>query len=257
LGSQASGAENRNDEAKLEVGITAAMIKLPALLSSVRLPASKPNTAPVFNTSLRLPTGGFDEARAIECVAVFCSRMLHKLTTPKFSREWAETIIQRKLLEGPLDFTREVVKEAKAGDEVFHSALMHVYVQINRGGLPEQPGYLDIRTYGDGAILQKPHKYHRSGHDNWVRDAECCALIWYVYHHFRQHGHGISATRKQKPRHANRNPSVISIVVAALARNGVHFKEAHVQENIWNGSRGRLVREELDQEFAPLDNPIS
>jgi hypothetical protein len=231
-----------------------ALHNLPALLSSVRLPASKPNTAPVFPTSLRLPTGGFDEARAIECVAVFCSRMLHKLTTPKFSREWVETIIQRKLLEGRLDHAREAVREAKAGDEVFHSALMHVYVQINRGGLPEQPGYLDIRTYGDGVALQESYKHHRPGQDNWVRDAELSALIWYVDRQLRQCG--ISATRKQKPHHANRNPSAISIVVAALACNGVHFKEAHVQKNIWEGLRGRLVREELDQKFEPVDNPI-
>jgi hypothetical protein len=231
------------------------MIKLPALLSSVRLPANKPNTTPVFNTSLRLPTGGFDEARAIERVAVFCSRMLHKLTTPKFSREWVETTIQRKLLEGRLDFNREAVEEAKAGDEDFHLALMRAYVQINRGGLSEQPEYLDILTYGDGVTLQKqPYKRHRPGQDNWVRDAELSALIWYVDRQLRQCG--ISATRKQKPHHANRNPSAISIVVAAFARNGVHFKEAHVQKNIWEGSRGRLVREILDQEFAPVDNPI-
>jgi hypothetical protein len=219
------------------------MTKLPALLS--------------IDTSLRLPTGGFDEARVIECVAnfvaIFCPRMFHKLTTPKFSREWTETTIQRKLLEGGLGLAREAVEEARAGDEAFHSALMHVYVQINRGGFPEQPGYLDIRTYGDGAILEG-HKRHRPGHDNWVRDAECCALIWYVYRQLRQHG--ISATRKQPP-HANRGPSAISLVVAALARNGVHFKEAHVQKNIWEGLRGRLVREILDQEFAPVDNPIS
>jgi hypothetical protein len=225
------------------------MTKLPALLSSVRLPAR----TPVFNTSLRLPTGGFDEARAIECVAIFCLRLLHKLTTPKFSREWTETTIQRKLLEDRrLDLAREAVKEAKAGDEVFHSALMHVYVQINRGGLPEQPGYLDIRTYGDGVILQGPHKHHRPGHDNWVRDAELSALIWYVARQLRQYG--ISATRKQEPRHANLNPSAISIVVAALALVGVRVKELHVQKNIWEGLRGRLVREELDREFGPVDN---
>jgi hypothetical protein len=224
------------------------MTKLPALLS--------------IDTSLRLPTGGFDEARAIECVAnfvaIFCPRMFHKLTTPKFSREWTETTIQRKLLEGGPDLNREVVEEAKAGDEVFHSALMRTYVQINRGGLPEQPGYLDIRTYGDGAILQG-HKRHRPGHDNRVRDCEVTVLIWYVARELRPYG--ISATRKQ-PSHANRahpgrGPSAISLVVAALARNGVHLKEAHVQKNIWEGSRGRLVREILDQEYVPVDNPIS
>jgi hypothetical protein len=227
------------------------MTKLPALLSSIRLPASKPNTSPIFDVSLRLPTGGFDEERAIECVAIFCPRLLRKLTMPNFSAEWAETMMQQKLLEGRLDLTREVVEEAKAGDDVLHSALMHVYVQINRGGLPERPGYLIICAYGEAMILQAPPRRHRPRHSTWVRDAECCALIWYVARELRQYG--ISATRNQRRR---RRPSAISIVAAALARHGLHFKEAFMQEAIWNGWRGRLMREILDQEFGSVDNPI-
>src|SRR5262245_32727040 len=98
------------------------MTKLPALTSSARLPTGEPDVTPVFDTSIRLPiSGGFDEHRAIDCIAAFFSKMLHKLKQ-KFNREWAETIVQQKLREGSLDLTREAIQEAEAGDEVFDAA---------------------------------------------------------------------------------------------------------------------------------------
>jgi hypothetical protein len=104
--------------------------KLPALKSSARLPAPATavrlpagvNVAPLFDTPVFLPTGGFDVDRAIKCLAAFLSKMQHKLSS-KFSREWAETTIIRKLREGRLDLAREAIGEAEAGDEIFYAAV--------------------------------------------------------------------------------------------------------------------------------------
>jgi hypothetical protein len=53
---------------------------------------------------------------------------------------------------------------------------------------------------------------------------------------------GVWPTRNRAARRANRTPSGTSLVVAALARNKVHLDEGSVQENIWLGLPGALVR---------------
>jgi hypothetical protein len=226
---------------------------LPALTPSVRPPAaSKLDVAPLFDAAVFLPTGGFDVDYAIGCVAVFLSRVRPKLSA-QFSREWAETTIIRKLREGRLDRNREAIEEAEAGDEIFDKAVQYVASEMDSKPGPEAPpGLLLVWNYGKLA-LQRATPKRRSGHpghDNWVRDAEYCTIIWHTCREL-----GVRPTRNQAAHRADlhakrRTPSGISILVAALARNGIHLSEASVRVNIWNGPRGRLVREELDREFG-------
>jgi hypothetical protein len=228
---------------------------LPALTPSVRPPAaSKLDVAPLFDAAIFRPTGGFDfdVDYAIGCVAVFLSQVRPTLSA-QFSREWIETTIIRKLREGRLDRNREAIEEAEAGDEIYHTAVCYVASEMeSRPGPEAPPGLSLVWDYGKLALKRAPHKRRpgRPKHDNWVRDAEYCTIIWHTCREL-----GVRPTRNQAARRADlhakrRTPSGISILVAALARNGIHLSETSVRVNIWDGPRGRLVREELDREFG-------
>jgi hypothetical protein len=219
--------------------------RLPALTSSARLPAAKPDLAPLFDDAVSLPTGGFNKDRAIKCLAIFISKMRYKLRAEwaaKFSRHWAETTIIRKLREGRLDLAREAIEEATAGDEIFHNALCFVAGEMD--SRPEPPGLSLVWDYGklEMELGTRKRRAGRPGHDNWVRDAEFTVIIWYICRKL-----GVPATRNRNARRADKIPSGVSILVAALGRNGINLPEQTVQEHVWNGPRGRLVREELER----------
>jgi len=61
----------------------------------------------------------------------------------------------------------------------------------------------------------------------------------------------VRPTRNRAARRANRAPSGISLVVAALARNDIHLNEASVQENLWSGLPGELVRSVIAARLLP------
>jgi hypothetical protein len=189
--------------------------------------------------SIRLPTGELDEDRAIDLVATVLIPMVRHKLTPEFSREWLETTLQQGLREGQLSLTRHAIEAAEAGDEICDSALRHVYLEIARGELSSGPGqHLYVRQYVEHAVLQS-HKRRpgRPWHDNYIRDIQICRLIDLVCREF-----GVRPTRNRSDRRANRAPSGVGLVVAALARNGIHLDEANVQEHIWLGPPGKLVR---------------
>jgi hypothetical protein len=91
-------------------------------------------------------------------------------------------------------------------------------------------------------VLRAPHTRKRGRHwaDNWLRDVEICFLVYFACCIFN-----LSPTRNREARRANRNPSGISVIVAALARNSIHLDEASVQENIWFGLIGELARQAI------------
>jgi hypothetical protein len=225
------------------------------LKNSVRLPASFNEDRAIdraaidraawtsMKTSTRLPTGKFDEDRAIDLVATILIPMLLHQLTPEFSREWLKTTLQQKLREGLLDLTTLAVKAADAGDEITDAALRTVYAEMAGGALPRRgPGHLQIWAYGQRAILRAPHKRpqgHR-WHDYWMRNIQICVLIVTVCREL-----GVHATRHRDHHSksgATRAPSGISIAVEAFARSGTHLHEASVQENLWFGLAGEVVR---------------
>jgi hypothetical protein len=190
-------------------------------------------------TSARLPTGELDENRAIDCIATVLIPMVRHRLEKEYSRDWLQTTLQEGLEEGRPTLTKYAVYAAEAGDKICDAALRYVCVQIMRKEIPERPGHLHVRLYGERALaLAQPHK-RRSGHpwhDNWMRDIQICRLIELVCREF-----GVRPTRNREG--AKRTPSGVSLVVAALARTNIHhFEEAHVQENIWRGLPGELVR---------------
>jgi hypothetical protein len=194
---------------------------------------------PVFDTSVRLPTGELDENRAIDCIAALISKLRPRLEK-EYSREWLETELWKGLREGRLTLTNSAIQAADAGDEIADAALRTVFAEMAGSKLPEQePGHLQVWAYGRRAVLRAPHKRpqgHR-WHDDWVRNIQICNLIYFVCREL-----GVQPSRNRAELRANRTPSGVSLVVAALARNNIHLNEASVQENIWFGLPGELVR---------------
>jgi len=187
-----------------------------------------------------LPTGELDENRAINRLADLIPMVRHWFEKED-SREFLETELRKGLREGRLPLTIYAVQAADAGDEICDAELRTVFAEWVGGMLPEQrPGHFQLRAYGQRAVLplRPPHKRpqgHR-WHDNWMRDIQVCMLIVLACREF-----GVLASRNRASRRANRTPSGISLVVAALARNGIHRNEGSVQ-NLWFGLAGDLVR---------------
>jgi hypothetical protein len=197
---------------------------------------------PALATSVRLPTGELDENHAIDWVAtVLIPMVLHRMEKG-YSREWLQTELQKGLREGRLPLAARAVEAADAGDEIADAALRHVCAEMMSAGgkLPEQePGWMQVWAYGQRALVRGPHKRpqgHR-WHDDFVGNIQLCNLIYFVCREF-----GVYPTRGQATLRAKRTPSGISIVVAALARNGINREEESVQRNIWLGLPGELVR---------------
>jgi len=179
-----------------------------------------------------------DENRAINQAAFWILMARHNMEK-EYSREWLETELEKGLREGRLPLAGYAVQAADAGDEIADAALRTVFRDMVGGMLPERgPGHLQVWAYGQRAVLRTQHKRpqgHR-WHDNWMRDIQVCMLIVLACREF-----GVLASRNRASRRANRTPSGISLVVAALARNGIHRNEGSVQ-NLWFGLAGDLVR---------------
>jgi hypothetical protein len=199
--------------------------------------------------SARLPTGELDENHAIKCIAVLIPMVLYKLEKD-YSLEWLETALRKGLREGRQPLTDYAVYAAEKGeDEICDAALRAVGAELQMALLQRRdlaPGHLQIIAYFARAGQRAPHKHrgHR-WHDDWMRNIQICRLIELARREFR-----VRASRNRTARRANRTPSGISLVVAALDRNGIHLNEATVQENIWLGPPGELVRANVPAHYT-------
>jgi hypothetical protein len=193
-------------------------------------------------TPITLPTIVFDEKRAINRVSVWVSMLRHKMEK-EYSREWLETELRKGLREGRLSLTIKAVEAADNGDEIADAALREVGAELQMQLLQKRdlaPGHLQVIAYLQRAAKRAPHKRPRGRrwYDDWGRNIHICLLIVLACREF-----GVRASRNRAARRANKGePSGISLVVAALARNKIHLDEGSVQENLWFGLPGELVR---------------
>jgi hypothetical protein len=186
-----------------------------------------------------VPLTAIDEQRAIDRVSEWVATVRHKMEK-KYSREWLETELRKGLREGRLTLAIKAVEAADKGDEIADAALRMVYAEMAGGALLERgPGHLQVWAYGQRAVLRAPHRRPRGHrwHDDWTRNILICLLVELACIEF-----GARPSRNRAARRANSEPSCVSLVVAALARNGIHLDEVSVQENIWFGLPGELVR---------------
>jgi hypothetical protein len=158
----------------------------------------------------------------------------------KYSPERLEELLRRGLREGVLTLTIKAVEAAeKNEDEIADAALRQVGAEMMGGRIVEGEGGVQIWAYYQRAGLRSPLTRPRGKrwYNTYIRDLEICFLIVLASTLF-----GLSPTRNREARRADRNPSGISLITAALARNGLHLEEDTVQRDIWHGVRGELAR---------------
>ena len=212
-----------------------------------------------MTASVRLPTGELDESRAIDCIDKLASMICHRMEK-RASRENLQRAIENLLRKGEHDFAIAAIAFADKRDELADAALRNVFIEMGAAGgrLPGQgPGHVQIWAYGLRAVKCAPHERPPRGHrwhDNWMRNLLTCWLIFFAD---RDLDLRPSCNRERSHGKRARTPSGISLVVTALRRHGIELDEANVQENIWFGLAGELVRASA-RRFASetVDNSI-
>lgn len=214
-------------------------------------PLVLPPGAPRF-----LPLRVLDEQRMIDVVATWVAKVRHRLEK-EFSREWLETAVLNGLREGRQPLTDYIIEAAYKGDEICDAALRDVAAELQMPllqGRDLAPAHLQVIGYLQHRPRTAPHE--RRGHrwyDDWMRNIQICVLIHWACRVFdvRPTRHKLTAEEAKSARSrlasgkANRAPSGVSLVVAALEREGRYFEERSVQEHIWNGLAGEIVCGEL------------
>jgi hypothetical protein len=202
-------------------------------------------------TPTLLPILGLTEPQMIDDAATWVERVRHTMAK-EYSHEQLETMLRQGLRDGALVLTIKAVEAADAGDEIADAALRHVGAELQMPLVQRRdlaPGHLQVIAYLQRAARRAPHTRPR-GHrwyDDWIRNLHICFLVAIACREF-----SLSATRNRETRRANREPSGISVVAAALARNGIHIEEKTVQNHIWHGLPGELVRQVIAE--RPLES---
>jgi hypothetical protein len=234
-----------------------AITRTPASGTSLRLPAGEFGQSRAIDratwvsmvASARRPTGDFDEARVIDCVDAVVSTARYRMER-KMSLEAIRAAIERLLREGKLTFTITTIQLADAGDEICDAGLRTVGGELQIALLQKRdlaPGHLQIIAYYQRAGQRAPHKRPRGHrwHDDWMRNILACWLIAIVERDF-----GIPPSHnRERSVESKRGLSGIEIVVAALHRHGIELDETNVQENIWFGPAGEIVRASISDNY--------
>jgi hypothetical protein len=186
----------------------------------------------------------FDERRAINRLIIKVASIRHRLDE-QYSREWLETTLQQCLREGELPITSMAVEAADKGDEIADAALRKIGAELQVllvQGRDLAPGHLQVIAYFQRAALRAPHKRKRgrTWYDDWYRNHAICVLIIAACLEF-----DVQPTRNRESRRADRQPSGISLVTAALARNRINLDESTIQRKIWFSLPGALMRKAM------------
>jgi hypothetical protein len=197
-----------------------------------------------------LPTFGLTEQQMISYADAWVARIRHTLEK-EYSCEWLETALRKGLREGRLLLTIKAVEAADKGDEIADAALRDVGAELQMPllqGRDLAPGHLQVIAYLQRAARRAPHTRSRAHrwYDDWTRNLHIGFLVAIACREFN-----LWPTRNREARRANREPSGISVMVAALAKNGIHIDEASVQRHIWHGLAGELVRQAIAE--RPLE----
>jgi hypothetical protein len=193
---------------------------------------------------LAYPLAAVDEQRAINRTALAVATVHRMIGTKEYSREWLDATLRRYLRDGNLSICEKAVEAAdNQGDEIADAALRDVGAELQMPlvqGRDLAAGHLQIIAYFQRAGRRPPHKrkrgrYHWS--DDWLRNLGICFLVQLTCAEY-----GVRPTRNRESRRAVRQPSGISLVTAALARNRIYLDEATIQRKIWFGLPGELAR---------------
>lgn len=158
------------------------------------------------------------------------------------SSERLEATLKKLLREGELQVAVGVVRLADKGDLIADKALLDVARELQTPMLQNQalaPGHLQVVAYLQRADLTAPRKRKpgRGECDLWYRNLLMCVLVTKACAWL-----GIRPTRNRGSRRAGRGLSGCSIVAEALTRVGIPISEDALQQHIWLGPWGEVVR---------------
>jgi hypothetical protein len=198
-------------------------------------------------TPITQPMIVFDETRAINRIAIQVATALHKMSA-QASRETLASLLRDCLRRGDLIVTVKAIEAAEnASDELADSVLRFTYAEMKNA---REPMSKQLEAFGERAVLRPPVSRGRGAawYDAWTRNIAICVLIPLVCAEF-----DLLPTRNRESRR-QRKPSGISLVAGALKRNGIELTERTIQQHIWLGLPGALVRQAMRR---GLDFPIS
>ena len=199
--------------------------------------AEAPGPPPMM-TPITQPMVVFDERRAINRVAIQVASALHKMSAAA-SRESLSSMLRDCLRRGDLIVTVKAIEAAeKAGDELADSVLRFTYAEMKNA---REPMSKQLEAFGERAVLRPPVTRGRGAawYDDWTRNIGICVLIYLVSAEF-----DVRPTRNREGRR-QRKPSGISLVAEGLKLNRIELKERTIQEHLWLGLPGVLVREAI------------
>jgi hypothetical protein len=206
-------------------------------------------------TPITQPMIVFDERRAINRLAGAVALIRDRLNQER-GMERLEAILRRSLHAGDLGIASKAVEAADKGDSIADAALRAVAAELQPSILQRRelaPGHLQIIAYlqrvaSRAPLKRKPGRYPE--HGAFYRNVGICALVQLACAEF-----DVRPTRNRADRRARRQPSGISLVVAALARNRINLAEKTIQDEIWFGLPGALARKAVEErhieEFFP------
>ena len=194
----------------------------------------------------------FDEQTAISRVAAWVAQVREKLEN---SSGRLEFLLQQSLREGSLEIAVKTVEAADKGDEIADTALRQVAAELQPHVLqqgPLAPGHLQIIAYLQRVATRAPLRRGAGRYPSYgvfCRNIGICVLISLACAEF-----DIQPTRNRGQRRAG-HPSGVSLVAAGLSRNRINLDERTIQDKIWFGVAGALVKrtaaERLIKEFFP------
>jgi hypothetical protein len=183
-----------------------------------------------------LPMTVLDEQRAIDRLAAQVASVLRRMSADG-SRKNLASMLCDCLRRGDLIVTIKAIEAAEQQDDWLADSVLRVtYAEMDTN---HEPISDQLRAFGQRAVLRPPVKRGRGRgqYDNWARDNGICCLVIEACAAFNVH-----PTRSRAARRADRIPSGISLVKKALERNKVFIEEKTIQEHIWFGLHGMLVR---------------
>jgi hypothetical protein len=205
------------------------MVELVLANAPMRLPAP-----------LSYPLLPEDESWAVEHYAAAVGLMLEQVR--ERSSERLEATLKKLLLEGERKVAVGVAALADKGDFIADRALLDAAADLLTAAVQGQtlaPGHLQIIAYLQRIDLRAPGKRKPGRHecDLWYRNICICVLVKHACAWL-----GVQPTRNLASKRPGRRPSGCSIVAQALGRVGVHISEKTVQQHLWLGSWGEVVR---------------
>lgn len=191
----------------------------------------------------QLPVPLLNERRVVDHIADQVASVLHRMNA-QFSRERLASLLHDSLRRGDFTVTVKAVEAAERdGDWLADQVLRQTYAEMDTN---HEPMSDQLRGFGQRAVLRPPveRKQGRTWYDNWTRDIGICTLIQVTCNDF-----GVHPTRSRSGRR-ERVHSGCSMVKQALERHRIHIEERTIQDEIWLGITGALVRAATREKFG-------